>query len=127
MFHDIEIYLGDDYITQTLQMYQLQIQKVAEFHDSLYMRLLLSNGKSRLLKLSGVEKKKFIQAIEFTIPCGVNYRLSDLSQVTGSAYISCETTPKYNDWCFYWPGSVITSGHSNTRFSGEHNYDKNED
>lgn len=118
--------LGDDHITQTLQMQQLQIQKVIKYHDGLYIRLLLSNGKIRLLKLFGIEKKKFIQAVKFTIPYGFNYCLADLSQVTGCVYISRGTKTKYTNWCFYWPDSVITSCHSNTSFSGEHNYDRNE-
>lgn len=100
-------------------MYQLQIKQVTECHDGLRVKLLLSNGEERSLKLSGIEKQKFIQAVEFTIPSGVSYCLADLSQVTGECvHIPCETIPQYTNWCFYWPGSVITSGHSNTSFSG---------
>lgn len=88
---------------------------------------MLSNGKQRTLRLSGIEKDTFIQAIEFIIPHGVSYGLADLSQVTGSVFISCEESPRYTNWCFYWPGSVTIFDHSNTSFSGEYNYVKDED
>lgn len=124
---DIESYLGDDLITQALHMYQFQIQKVTECYDVLNVELLLSNSEKRSLKLSGTEKDEFMQAIIFTIPYGISYCLADLRQVTGCVHVSCGTTPEYTDWCFYWPGSVTISDHSNTSFSGERNYDEDED
>ncbi|MCG0660557.1 hypothetical protein IMAU80119_00417 [Lactiplantibacillus plantarum] len=91
-------------------------------HADLEVSLLLSNGEARALRLSGIQEERFIRAIEFVMPCDVSYGLADLSQVTGSVCISDETIPQYTNWCFYWPGSVITSDHSNTGFSGGHNY-----
>lgn len=61
------------------------------------------------------------------MPCGVSYCLADLSQVTGIVYVSDEIIPQYTNWCFYWPGSVITSGYSNTSFLGGHDYDEDDD
>lgn len=96
-------------------------------HDDLEISLLLSNGEIRELRLFGIQKERFIQAIEFIMPCGVSYCLADLSQVTGIVYVSDEIIPQYTNWCFYWPGSVITSGYSNTSFLGGHDYDEDDD
>ncbi|AGO06755.1 hypothetical protein GTP10_14575 [Lactiplantibacillus plantarum] len=96
-------------------------------HDDLEISILLSNGEARELRLSGMWKERFIQALEFILPCGGSYCLADLSQVTGSVCISDETIPQYTNWCFYWPGSVITSDYSNTSFLGGHDYDEDDD
>lgn len=96
-------------------------------HDDLEISLLLSNGEARELRLSGIQKERFIQSIEFIMPCGISYCLADLSQVTGSVYVLDGIIPQYTNWCFYWPGSVATSSHSNTNFSGGYDYDADDD